>query len=172
MKNSYYERKETLITCIEFYLISAISNKNIIILSKNRNSPVAEEYNYIMNCKMLTEARKIYIPSYYRHRPNVLKYHSHFFSRMLFVLNNLCKFISITNERVVSPGWICVDCVHIYICIMYVIRFLISYAMIYSLCWNFTTWEIKNLNLNLSSYFLYYTSLPSSYNSVSVVYLV
>lgn len=112
------------------YLSSNISIKNRIILSKFRcinhklpietgrwqnvpkenricnlcHSDLGDEYHYIMNCNVLSDIRKVYIPSYFILNPNILKYHTLFSTKKLSVLNNLCKFISVINERVSPPG--------------------------------------------------------------------
>lgn len=58
-----------------------------------------DEFDFIMNCGVLSNFRNVYIPN-----SNTIKYFQLFSSNKLSVLNNLCKFIKLFNDRVSPPG--------------------------------------------------------------------
>ena len=65
---------------------------------------VGDEFHYVMNCKALENDRISLVPRFFSIGPNIYKFHSLFSSQDVNVLNNLCKFIDIINERVAPPG--------------------------------------------------------------------
>lgn len=115
---------------LQYYLRSNLCKKNKIILSKFRTSnhrlpiengrwqnidrnerlcnlcqdEIGDEYHYIFKCTSLTSERNKYIPILFSKNPNIVKFYDLFSSKKMSVLNNLCKFISIINERVSPPG--------------------------------------------------------------------
>lgn len=115
---------------MQYFLTSNLSVKNKIILSQFRSNnhklpiesgrwqnipkqnrtcnlchkDIGDEFHYLMICDVLSGIRKLYVPLYYRKNPNILKFFELFSSKKTSVLNNLCKFICIINERVNPPG--------------------------------------------------------------------
>lgn len=113
-----------------YYLTSSLSCENKIILSKFRSSnhrlpietgrwqnvprenrlchlcfnDIGDEYHYILSCNVLSDIRTKYIPFYFRHNPNTIKFYHLFATKKLSVLKNLCTFITIIYERVSPPG--------------------------------------------------------------------
>ena len=68
------------------------------------SSDIGDEFHFIMKCEALKNERKQYIPRYFITRPNVIKFHELFSTKKILLLNKLCKFINIINERVSPPG--------------------------------------------------------------------
>lgn len=59
------------------------------------NEDLGDEMHYLLSCKRLKNARKLYVKPYYYTRPNILKYGQLLNSHNLKELKNLAKFISI-----------------------------------------------------------------------------
>lgn len=115
---------------LQNYLSSELSNNDKAVLSKFRSSntklpietgrwyniphenrlcnickdDIGDEYHYILCCKAFTNYRNIYIPEFFRTKPNTIKFFTLFNTKDIHLLKSLCRFIKIINERIGPPG--------------------------------------------------------------------
>ena len=67
---------------------------------------VGDEFHYLFKCTdiQVKQARHNLMPTCYYKNPNTYKFKELFNSKNVKLLEQLCKFIKIIEERVIAPG--------------------------------------------------------------------
>ena len=65
---------------------------------------IGDEFHHILQCRYFEQSRKHLIPSYFRKRPNVLKFKHIMTVTKKSDLFKLCKMIKVINEGICVTG--------------------------------------------------------------------